>query len=816
MAILKNTTITGTGQLVIPKGPIAARAQVTTSIISWTNTGTQAVSVLAGPTPTLSSTSWTAPTGVTRIEVLVVAGGGGGGNRYAGGGGAGGLIYNSAFSVSPGTSYTVTVGAGGAGGTAGNGRIGQNGSNSVFGSLTAIGGGGGGDLGINSGRGYDGGSGGGVSIFSSTAGQGTAGQGFPGGISGVVDNATNGNAGAGGGGAGGPGSRVLGAAARDFGAGGGIGLNFNISGTPTWYAGGGGGGTGNYSDNGMRGGVGGLGGGGAGGSSYLAAPAINGTNGTVSTGGGGGGGGGNNATSGGTGGSGIVIIKYTTASTNESPTGNLRFNTQINDIETYENSYTEWVSQDPQKNYAGHNLFLASQDLSNVAWQKDELTVSTNTTRAPDGTLTADSVIENSANAFHRILTAGSNLITATGNTTYAFSVFVKRIAGTRHIFFMTQNGINGIYAHFDMTNNVVHNSGASGTGRLVSAGITSIGNDWYRISITGVVDTATATVYNQIYFENALNTGFGATGPYTGDGTSAFATWNWQCERADAPGPAVRTDLAASPTPTKIAGYQIHTYTTVGTSGFTPAVSGFVDVLVVAGGGGGGQNAGSGGGGGGVIEQTMPVIANQQYTVTVGAGGIPNSGSSTVTSATCNGGNSVFGPLVAVGGGAGIQTGCGIAGGSGGGGANGGEGLNGSRGGGNVAKQGNPGGTGLFEGGVPRSSGGGGGAGERGADTFSTGEGGRGGNGKASTISGSLQYYAGGGGGSAHTGSTTAVGGLGGGGNGGFAGGPGPGNGVGSNGVNGTGGGAGGGSGGGVVGGTGGSGIVIVRYRCD
>jgi hypothetical protein len=798
MAILKNTTITGTGQLVIPKGSFDSRPQVTTSIISWTNTGTQAVSVLAGPTPTLSSTSWTAPTGVTQIEVLVVAGGGaggavGGGAPYAGGGGgAGGLIYNSSFAVTPGSSYAVTVGQGGGGGSS----VGSAGNNSVFGSLTAIGGGGGGGLSGNSGSVGGSGGGGSAPVVTFTAGSaGTASQGNAGGQGFQGPN----SAGGGGGGAGAAGQDGL----NFIAGGGGIGLNFSISGTPTWYAGGGGAATeqsGYYA-------MGGLGGGGTGGNG-------SGSAGTASTGGGGGG-----ATrgvnSGGAGGSGIVIIKYKTTSANESPTGNIRFNTQINEIETYENSYTEWVSQDPQKNYAGHNLFLASQDLSNVAWQKDQLTVSTNTTRAPDGTLTADSVIENSANAYHRILTAGSNLISAVGNNIYAFSVFVKRIAGTRHIFFMTQNGANGIYAHFDMTSNTVYNSGAAGTGRLVSAGITSIGNDWYRISITGVVDTSTATVYNQIYFENALNTGFGATGPYAGDGASAFATWNWQCERASAPGPAVRTDLAASPTPDKIAGYQIHTYTTVGTSGFTPAVSGFVDVLVVAGGGGGGQNAGGGGGGGGVIEHTIPVIANQQYTVTVGAGGVPNNASSGLASATCNGGNSIFGPLVAVGGGAGIQTGCGVAGGSGGGGADGGELLLGSRGGGCVAKQGNPGGNGLFQGGVPRSSGGGGGAGERGADTFSASEGGRGGNGKASTISGSLQYYAGGGGGSAHAGSTTAVGGLGGGGNGGLAGGSAT-TGLGVNGTDGRGGGAGGGSGGGINGGTGGSGIVIVRYRCD
>ena len=53
------------------------------------------------------------------------------------------------------------------------------------------------------------------------------------------------------------------------------------------------------------------------------------------------------------------------------------------------------------------------------------------------------------------------------------------------------------------------------------------------------------------------------------------------------------------------IGGFRIHTFTTVGTSTFTPATSGLVEVLVVAGGGGGGGNNGSfyAGGGGGAGE---------------------------------------------------------------------------------------------------------------------------------------------------------------------------------------------------------------------
>lgn len=241
---------------------------------------------------------------LSRVEVLVVAGGGGGGAYAAGaGGGAGGLIYNSSFSVSVGTAYTVTVGAGGTGGVWST-PLATNGGNSVFGSLTAVGGGAAGrgwsdNAGSSGGSGGGGGGSDGVSSpgLQAAGGAGTSGQGNAGGY-GLRVSTNSGSAG-GGGGAGGVGANATNAAAGN----GGIGLLYDISGIPTYYAGGGGGG--GYNAVSVQG-TGGLGGGGNGGNGNSISLA-----GTANTGGGGGG---NNAaggnTSGGNGGSGIVIVRY--------------------------------------------------------------------------------------------------------------------------------------------------------------------------------------------------------------------------------------------------------------------------------------------------------------------------------------------------------------------------------------------------------------------------------------------------------------------------------------------------------------------------
>jgi hypothetical protein len=244
-------------------------------------------------------------------EVLVIAGGGPGGgqgfNDGSGGGGAGGLVFNSAFELTAGNSMSVVIGGGGAGVSAA--TKGQNGSNSVLGSITAIGGGAGGSEADAASRyGSSGGSGGGAGGYaeSYTGGNGTTYQGNKGGDNNFSFAIPNNLGGGGGGGAGAPGQPGSTNSGNNRGFGG-SGLPYSMPSTTTYYAGGGGCG-GGY---GGPGGTGGAGGGGNGGSS--ASGQATGTSGSANTGGGGGGAGGSNlggAGNSGSGGSGIIIVRY--------------------------------------------------------------------------------------------------------------------------------------------------------------------------------------------------------------------------------------------------------------------------------------------------------------------------------------------------------------------------------------------------------------------------------------------------------------------------------------------------------------------------
>ena len=235
---------------------------------------------------TVGTSSFTPLTSLT-ADYLVVAGGGGGGlassgsGSYGGGGGGaggvrctvgatgGGGSLESALSLTA-QAYTVTVGDGGASDTSG--------SNSVFSSITATGGGRGSNSSVASAG--TGGSGGGGSLTINGA-AGTANQGYAGGNSGGSTSSSGG----GGGGAGGAGTNGTNGSTGTVGQGG-SGISTSISGTSTTYARGGNGGVSNADTNGAAG--------------------------TSNTGNGGVGAGivsGGNTT-GGKGGSGIVIVRY--------------------------------------------------------------------------------------------------------------------------------------------------------------------------------------------------------------------------------------------------------------------------------------------------------------------------------------------------------------------------------------------------------------------------------------------------------------------------------------------------------------------------
>ena len=162
---------------------------------------------------------------------------------------------------------------------------------------------------------------------------------------------------------------------------------------------------------------------------------------------------------------------------------------------------------------ASVNLLTWTQQFDNAAWTKSNTTVTANSTVAPDGTSTADTLIENTSNAFH----AAVQSLTLSGATT--ISCYLK--ANTRNFAAIrTYDGTNGDrYAVFNLA------TGAAGvTSGGTTSTITSVGNGWYRCSMTYTYTSASGSAGITVQDANSYVA-------YTGDGTSGVYLWGAQVE---------------------------------------------------------------------------------------------------------------------------------------------------------------------------------------------------------------------------------------------------------------------------------------------
>lgn len=119
----------------LPTGLTLSGANISGTLSSAGSTTSLITATAAGSAKTATRTlSWTVSSPTVTVSYLLVGGGGGGNtNNNSGGGGGGGVLTGSTMSVTRGTLYAVTVGGGGG--------AGSNGTNSVFNSLSAGGGG---------------------------------------------------------------------------------------------------------------------------------------------------------------------------------------------------------------------------------------------------------------------------------------------------------------------------------------------------------------------------------------------------------------------------------------------------------------------------------------------------------------------------------------------------------------------------------------------------------------------------------------------------------------------------------------------------
>ena len=157
---------------------------------------------------------------------------------------------------------------------------------------------------------------------------------------------------------------------------------------------------------------------------------------------------------------------------------------------------------------AATNLLPYSEQFDNVTWSKSG-TLTSNVTTAPDGTNTADKVVEAVTNQQHLIV---NTIGTVSIGSTYTFSLYAK-LADTRNVF-ITCHGET--YYAFNLS------TGALISGTASNATTTQLSNGWWRFTATFVKTNVTGNFY--------IGT-WNTASSYTGDGTSGIYIWGAQVE---------------------------------------------------------------------------------------------------------------------------------------------------------------------------------------------------------------------------------------------------------------------------------------------
>jgi hypothetical protein len=160
------------------------------------------------------------------------------------------------------------------------------------------------------------------------------------------------------------------------------------------------------------------------------------------------------------------------------------------------------------------NLLLNSAAFGSWSATNGNPTINSNVIVAPDGTVSGDKFIPGTANGYQLVYQ------TAASSGTYTFSAYAK--AGEyNQLMLWTDSPTTFGTSVFNLTNGTIVQTGTGHTNLI----ITSVGNGWYRCSITAATTSATPTFYMGIAPNG--NTG----GTFAGDGFSGGFLWGAQLE---------------------------------------------------------------------------------------------------------------------------------------------------------------------------------------------------------------------------------------------------------------------------------------------
>lgn len=176
---------------------------------------------------------------------------------------------------------------------------------------------------------------------------------------------------------------------------------------------------------------------------------------------------------------------------------------------------------------SSENVMLRSQELDNASWVQTntiDIDVTPNATTAPDGTATADKLIEITTTSTTRWLYKNISLNDIPSNAEATLSGYFKSAERTA-VRFLLRNKANNYHGYiFDLASQTATVS----SGTPASGGIISVGNGWYRCWVTINILSGAAVPIARIQMVSGTS-----NLTYAGEENSGFFAWGIQLEPA-------------------------------------------------------------------------------------------------------------------------------------------------------------------------------------------------------------------------------------------------------------------------------------------
>jgi hypothetical protein len=170
----------------------------------------------------------------------------------------------------------------------------------------------------------------------------------------------------------------------------------------------------------------------------------------------------------------------------------------------------------------GQNLATNSEDFTQASWVKTGSTVTANAAVAPNGTLTADKLVETAVNNFHRVdNTLSLNLTTSQCTISFYAKAAERRYLAASVVF--TTAPFDQFSIVVDLISGSILEPTTTGIASIFDYTSTNVGNGWWRFSLTGTNRKNGSVLFSLLTCENPT------TSSYLGVAGSGVYVWGAQ-----------------------------------------------------------------------------------------------------------------------------------------------------------------------------------------------------------------------------------------------------------------------------------------------